>query len=132
MKRNGDGFVSEQEDELIYRKPRRDFKNGIQKTLLVGAFVACFGLILVGDVSAATAQEKFNQTMTNIQVFVAGIGIAFAGIMIVFAGIKWTTTKGRPEEQSRVKAWLLDIGFGVFLISIASLALEIAKGLIVK
>ena len=92
------------------------------------------GLVVVapGNASALTPMEKLNATITNIQLFLIGIGIALAGIMIVLAGTKWVTTRGHPEEQSRVKHWLMDIGIGCVLIMSAPVLIEVAKGLIVK
>ena len=113
-----------------YVLARRKRKAGGAVAVAIAAFL--IGGLVSGTASAATGQEKLNQTITNIQTFLIGIGIALAGIMIVLAGTKWITTRGQPEEQARVKTWLMDIGIGVILILSSTVMIEVAKGLIVK
>ena len=137
---NEKGTVYELDDVWVRRPRRRLTPKDIvrivnrRRVLFWGLAIAAMSLIVLapGNTSAATAQEKLNQTITNIQTFMVGIGVALAGILLVIAGTKWMSTKGRPEEQSRVKGWLFDIGFGVVLILSSSVIIEIAKGLIVK
>jgi cytochrome bd-type quinol oxidase subunit 2 len=113
-----------------YVLARKKRKAGGAVAVAIAAFL--IGGLISGTASAATGQEKLNQTITNIQTFLIGIGIALAGIMIVLAGTKWMTTRGQPEEQARVKTWLMDIGIGLILIISSSVMIECAKGLIVK
>lgn len=94
--------------------------------------VLLIGTMVSGNAAALTPQEKLNGTILNIQTFLIGIGIALAGIMLVLAGTKWVTTRGHPEEQARVKHWLMDIGIGCILIMSSTVLIEVAKGLIVK
>ena len=94
--------------------------------------VLIIGTMVAGNAAALTPQEKLNATIVNIQTFLIGLGIALAGIMLVLAGTKWVTTRGHPEEQSKVKTWLMDIGIGLILICSSTVMIEVAKGLIVK
>jgi cytochrome bd-type quinol oxidase subunit 2 len=94
--------------------------------------ILVIGALVSGNACALTAQEKLDKTISNVQTFLIGLGIALAGIMVVLAGTKWMTTKGNPDEQSKVKHWLMDIGIGLILIMISTIAIEVAKGLIVK
>jgi hypothetical protein len=139
-KRNRDGRDPENDPGRRTQDPisvefgcagRRRKAGGAVATVFVVLFV---GMMLAGNVSAGfiqTPQEKLNKTISNIQTFLIGIGVALAGIMIVLAGTKWITTKGQPEEQAKVKKWLFDIGMGLVLILSSSVIIEIAKGLIV-
>jgi Na+-driven multidrug efflux pump len=86
---------------------------------------------IVSVAAKMTPQDKLNATINNIQLFLVGIGILLGGIMLVLAGTKWMTTRGHPEEQSRVKQWLFDIGIGLIIICSSSVMIEVAKGLIV-
>ena len=100
----------------------------------VGVVIAVLliGTLVAGNAVALTPQEKLDKTVSNIQTFLIGIGIALGGIMIVLAGTKWMTTRGHPEEQAKVKHWLMDIGIGLILIMVSTVLIEVSKGLIVK
>jgi cytochrome bd-type quinol oxidase subunit 2 len=93
--------------------------------------VLLLGTMFAGNAAALTPQEKLDKTIGNIQTFLIGIGIALAGVMVILAGTKWVTTRGHPEEQARVKHWLMDIGIGCILILSSTVMIEVAKGLIV-
>jgi hypothetical protein len=130
------------EDERTRRRrPRRRLTldsimivvNG-PRSLICGMALVAIGIMIIapGTASAATGQQKLNQTISNIQSFMVGIGIALAGIMLVLAGTKWMSTKGNPEEHTKVKAWLMDIAIGCVLVLSSSVLVEVAKGLIVQ
>jgi hypothetical protein len=136
------GIECEPEDERTKRRrPQRRISHGRAMKIVRRkrsifwclAFVV-IGLVIIapGNVSALTPQEKLDKTIGNIQTFLIGIGIALAGVMVILAGTKWVTTRGHPEEQARVKHWLMDIGIGCILILSSTVMIEVAKGLIVK
>jgi hypothetical protein len=93
--------------------------------------VLLLGTMFAGNAAALTPQEKLDKTIVNIQTFLIGIGIALAGVMVILAGTKWVTTRGHPEEQARVKHWLMDIGIGLIIICSSTVLIEVSKGLIV-
>ena len=97
----------------------------------VAIAVLLIGTMVAGNAAALTSQEKLDKTIVNIQTFLIGIGIALAGVMVILAGTKWVTTRGHPEEQARVKHWLMDIGIGCILILSSTVLIEVSKGLIV-
>ena len=133
-KRNGQGQGLEQ--LVDWEGLKRKYRQAVARRSASGAFgvviaVLLIGTLVAGNASAATAQQKLDQTISNIQTFLIGIGIALAGIMLVLAGTKWVATRGHPEEQARVKHWLMDIGIGCILIMSSTVLIEVAKGLIV-
>ncbi len=135
--KNGNGNGLETEQLSGWERAKREYRKRLARRgagglATVAIAVLLLGVMFAGNAAALTPQEKLDKTISNIQTFLIGIGIALAGVMVILAGTKWVATRGHPEEQARVKHWLMDIGIGCILILSSTVLIEVAKGLIVK